>query len=116
MCHRETRSPVVRPTTAQQVGAALRFAAAEGIGVGIRCGGHGSGHFANDGGLVIELSNFTGIEVDGTTVRIGGGATWGEVAVELGRHRLALSSGDTKSAAVEHYLAKLRALTLAALP
>jgi FAD/FMN-containing dehydrogenase len=91
---------VVRPTTAQQVGAALRFAAAEGIGVGIRCGGHGSGHFANDGGLVIELSNFTDIEVHGTTVRIGGGATWGEVAVELGRHRLALSSGDTKSVGV----------------
>ena len=91
---------VVRPETPQQVGEALRFAAAEGIGVGIRGGGHGSGHFDNDGGLVIELANFTGIEVNGTTVRIGGGAIWGDVAAELGRHRLALTSGDTKSVGV----------------
>jgi FAD/FMN-containing dehydrogenase len=91
---------VVRPETPEQVGEALRFAAAEGIGVGIRSGGHGSGHFDNDGGLVIELSNLAGIEVDGTTVRIGGGALWGDVAAELARHDLAITSGDTKSVGV----------------
>jgi FAD/FMN-containing dehydrogenase len=91
---------VVRPETPQQVGEALRFAAAEGLGVGIRSGGHGSGHFDNDGGLVIELSNFTGVDVDGTTVRIGGGAVWGDVATALAPHGLALTSGDTKSVGV----------------
>jgi FAD/FMN-containing dehydrogenase len=91
---------VVRPQTPEQVGEALRFAAAEGIGVGIRSGGHGSGHFDNDGGLVIELSNFTKIEVDGHTVRIGGGALWGDVAAELAKYDLALTSGDTKSVGV----------------
>jgi len=90
----------VRPTTPAQVGEALRFAAAEGLGVAIRSGGHGSGHFDNDGGMVIELSNFTDVEVDGTTVRIGGGATWGEVAAALAAHGLALTSGDTKSVGV----------------
>jgi FAD/FMN-containing dehydrogenase len=91
---------VVRPETPEQVGEALRFAAAEGIGVGIRSGGHGSGHFDNDGGLVIELSNFTKIEVDGHTVRIGAGAVWGDVAAELGKRDLGLTSGDTKSVGV----------------
>jgi FAD/FMN-containing dehydrogenase len=33
-------------------------------------------------------------------VRIGGGATWGEVAAALGPHGLAISSGDTKSVGV----------------
>jgi hypothetical protein len=33
-------------------------------------------------------------------VRVGGGATWGEVATELGRHGLAISSGDTRSVGV----------------
>ncbi len=91
---------VVRPETPQQVGEALRFAAAEGLGVAIRSGGHGSGHFDIDGGMVIELSKFKNVEVDGSTVRIGGGATWGEVAATLAQHGLALTSGDTKSVGV----------------
>jgi len=91
---------IVRPETPQQVGEALRFAAAEGLGLGIRSGGHGSGHFDIDGGLVIELGNFTDVEVDGTTVRIGGGALWGDVATALAPHGLALTSGDTTSVGV----------------
>ena len=91
---------VVQPATPGQVGEALRFAAAEGIGVGVRSGGHGGAHFDNDGGMVIDLSNFTKIEVDGTTVRIGGGALWGDVAAELAKYDLALTSGDTKSVGV----------------
>src|SRR5215207_7828514 len=36
--------------------AAVRFAAAEGLDVGIRCGGHGIvGHAVPDGGLMIDL-------------------------------------------------------------
>ena len=91
---------VVRPETPEQVGEALRFAAAEGIGVAVRSGGHGSGHFDVDGALVIELSNFTAVEVDSTTVRIGGGAVWGDVAAALGKHKLGITSGDTKSVGV----------------
>lgn len=91
---------IVRPETPEQVGEALRFAAAAGIGVAVRSGGHGSGHFDNDGGLVIELSNFRKIEVDGHTVRVGGGALWGDVAAELAKYDLALTSGDTKSVGV----------------
>jgi FAD/FMN-containing dehydrogenase len=95
-----TPAAVVRPTTPEQVGEALRFAEAAGIGVGVRSGGHGSGRFDIDGGLVIELSEFAGVDVDGTTVRIGGGALWGDVATVLARYDLGITSGDTKSVGV----------------
>jgi FAD/FMN-containing dehydrogenase len=91
---------IVRPQTPEQVAAALRAATAEGIGVAIRSGGHGGRLFDNDGGMVIELSHFDGVEVDGTTVRVGAGALWGDVAKALAPHGLGLSSGDTKSVGV----------------
>ncbi|HTL40734.1 MAG TPA: FAD-binding oxidoreductase [Pseudolysinimonas sp.] len=95
-----TATAVVRPETAQQVAEALSFAAAEGMPVAVRSGGHGSGRFSVEGALVIELSHLAGVEVGGTTVRIGAGAVWGDVAAALGAHGLALSSGDTKSVGV----------------
>jgi FAD/FMN-containing dehydrogenase len=91
---------VVRPETAEQVAEALKTAAAEGVGVAIRSGGHGGRLFDNDGGMVIELTHFDGIEVDGTTVRVGAGAIWGDVAKALAPHGLGISSGDTKSVGV----------------
>lgn len=91
---------VVRPETPAQVSEALRFAAEAGIGVAIRSGGHGGRLFDNDGGMVIELSGFTSIDVEGTTVRVGAGAVWGDVAAALAPHGLAVSSGDTESVGV----------------
>lgn len=92
---------IVRPESTAQIAAALRFAAEEGIGVAIRSGGHGGRLFDNDGGLVIELHRtFSRIEVDGTTLRVGPGAIWGDVARALAAHGLGLSSGDTKDVGV----------------
>lgn len=91
---------VVRPETAEQIAAALRFAAGAGIGVAIRSGGHGGRLFDNDGGMVIELTHFDGVEVDGTRVRVGAGALWGDVAAALASHGLGITSGDTKSVGV----------------
>lgn len=91
---------VVRPETPQQVAAALTLAAADGLGVSIRSGGHGGGAFENAGGIVIELSNFTDIDIDGSRVRAGAGAVWGDVAAALAPHRLGLTSGDTKSVGI----------------
>ena len=91
---------VVRPETPEQVGEALRLAASDGVGVAIRSGGHGGRLFDHEGTLVIELGNFTDVEVDGTTVRVGAGAHWGDVATALAPHGLGLTSGDTKSVGV----------------
>ncbi|PRB13891.1 FAD-binding oxidoreductase [Microbacterium sp. MYb62] len=48
----------------------------------------------------LRLGGLSDIEVDGTTVRIGGGAVWGDVATVLAAHGLAISSGDTASVGV----------------
>jgi FAD/FMN-containing dehydrogenase len=48
---------------------------------------------------VIDLSRLANAEIidpERHLVRIGSGATWGQVAADLARHGLAISSGDTK--------------------
>jgi FAD binding domain len=52
---------------------------------------------------VIDLSRLADVEIidkERHLVRIGGGATWGQVAAALAPHGLAISSGDTKSVGV----------------
>ncbi len=95
---------VARPSSAADVAAAVRYAAAEGLDASIRAGGHGtSGVSTNEGGLVIDLTPLDTVEVvdaAANRVRIGGGAVWGHVADELAKHGLALTSGDTASVGV----------------
>ncbi|MFI6300037.1 FAD-binding oxidoreductase [Nonomuraea sp. NPDC050790] len=99
-----TGSPayVLRPATAADVREAVRFATGKGLSLSVRGGGHSfAGFGTNDGGVVIDLRLLAGVEVlDGHRVRIGGGATWGEVAAALAPHDLAISSGDTRSVGV----------------
>ena len=95
---------VLRPETAGDVQAGVRFAAGAGLLLSVRGGGHGfPGFGTNDGGVVIDLSKLAGVEIiddERHLVRIGGGATWGQVAAALAPHGLAISSGDTKSVGV----------------
>jgi FAD/FMN-containing dehydrogenase len=92
---------IVRPTTSAQVGDALRFAREQQLSVSVRSGGHGAPAFPNPGGLVIDMAAFDSVEVqnDGT-VRVGTGATWGEVADALAPHGLVITSGDTRDVGV----------------
>jgi FAD/FMN-containing dehydrogenase len=95
---------ILRPSSVGGVQAAVRFAAESGLPLAVRGGGHSfAGHGTNDGGVVIDLSNLAEVEIidnEGHLVRIGGGATWGQVAAALAPHGLAISSGDTKSVGV----------------
>jgi FAD/FMN-containing dehydrogenase len=95
---------VLRPGSVRDVQAGVRFAARAGLVLSVRGGGHGfAGFGTNDGGVVIDLSKLANVEVidkERHLVRIGGGATWGQVAVALAPHGLAISSGDTKSVGV----------------
>ena len=101
-----TGSPayVLRPRTVGDVQAALGFAAGSGLALSVRGGGHSfPGFGTNDGGVVIDLGHLADVEVldgDRHLVRIGGGATWGQVATALAPHGLAISSGDTGSVGV----------------
>jgi alkanesulfonate monooxygenase SsuD/methylene tetrahydromethanopterin reductase-like flavin-dependent oxidoreductase (luciferase family) len=89
---------VLQVRTAAEVAEALAFARTQPVALAIRSGGHGiSGRSTNDGGIVIDLSKMTAIEVlDETTrrVRIEPGARWSDVAAALAPYGWALSSGD----------------------
>jgi FAD/FMN-containing dehydrogenase len=95
---------VLRPMSVRDVQASVRFAASAGLLLSVRGGGHSyAGFGTNDGGVVIDLSNLADLEIidkERHLVRIGGGATWGQVAAALTPHDLAISSGDTKSVGV----------------
>ena len=92
---------VLRPGSAGDAQAGVRFAASAGLSLSVRGGGHGfAGFGTNDGGVVIDLSKLANVEITDSErhlVRIGGGATWGQVAPALAPHGLAISSGDTRS-------------------
>ena len=95
---------VLRPKSVGDVQAGVRFAAGAGLLLSVRGGGHDfAGFGTNDGGVVVDLSNLANVEIidkERHLVRIGGGATWGQVAAALAPHGLAISSGDTKSVGV----------------
>ncbi|WP_275004011.1 FAD-binding oxidoreductase [Promicromonospora iranensis] len=95
---------VLRPRSVGDVQAAVRFAVGSGLALAVRGGGHSfPGFGTNDGGVVIDLGELADIEVvddDRHLVRVGGGATWGQVAEALDPHGLAISSGDTRSVGV----------------
>jgi FAD/FMN-containing dehydrogenase len=95
---------VLRPANVEDVRKAVAFAVESGQPLAVRGGGHSfPGFGTNDGGVVIDLGRLAGIEVidkERHVVRIGGGATWGQVAAALAPHGLAISSGDTKSVGV----------------
>jgi FAD/FMN-containing dehydrogenase len=95
---------VVRARDTDEVGAALRHAVRHGLAVSVRSGGHSPvGHSTNDGGMVVDLAHLDAVEVldaDRRLVRIGGGATWGQVTAALGPHGWALTAGDTTSVGV----------------
>ena len=83
----------LRPAARERRGRAsgVRFAASAGLVLSVRGGGHGfAGFGTNDGGVVIDLSKLADVEIidkERHLVRIGGGATWGQVAARLGPAR-----------------------------
>lgn len=95
---------VLRPRSTSDVQAAVRLAAGADLPLSIRGGGHSfPGFGTNDDGIVIDLRHLDAVEVvdpDRRVVRVGGGATWGQVADTLAEHGLGFSSGDTRSVGV----------------
>ena len=104
LCASGSPALVLRPQWVGDVQAAVRFAVRARLVLSVRGGGHSfPGFGSNDGGVVIDLSNLANVETIDEhqhLVRIGGGATWGQVAAALGPHSVAISSGDTKSVGV----------------
>jgi len=73
---------VVRPTSADDVIAAVRFAREQDLVIAVRGGGHSiPGHSTCDDGIVIDLSRMRGARVDRdrATAQVNGGAHLGEL-------------------------------------
>jgi hypothetical protein len=87
---------IVRVADVADVISTVNFARQNQITVAIRGGGHnGAGLGSVDDGLVIDLKDMHGIRVDPVekTVRVEGGATWGEVDHATHAFGLGLPSG-----------------------
>ena len=88
---------VVHPTTPAQVASALKCAAAAGVPVSARGGGHSYASFGlggSDGALVIDLAKFKTISVDSSgKAAIGAGMRLGDIALALNKKGWALSHG-----------------------
>jgi FAD/FMN-containing dehydrogenase len=87
---------IARCAGAEDVVAAVNFAHDHQLLLAVRGGGHGvAGHAVCDGGLVIDLSEMRGIDVDpeGRRARAEGGCTLGDLDRETQRHGLATPLG-----------------------
>jgi FAD/FMN-containing dehydrogenase len=87
---------IARCANSDDVAAAVGFARDHDLPLAVRGGGHnGAGLGTCDDGVVIDLSLMHDVEVDpeARTVRVGGGATWGDVDRATNEHGLATPSG-----------------------
>lgn len=87
---------VARCTSVSDVIAALESGKASGVPIAVRGGGHnGPGFGTVDEGMVIDLGlmNRVDVDPDKRTVRVEGGATWGQVDAATHAYGLATPSG-----------------------
>jgi len=114
---------IAKCATADDVAAVIRFAREQGVPLAVRGGGHNGGGLASvDDGVVADLSPMKTISVDPATktVRVGGGAVWGEVDAATQPHNLAVPTGIISSTGVagltlgggHGYLARRHGLTV----
>lgn len=95
---------IMRPSTRSEVADAVLHARRSGLEIAVRSGGHALlGHGTSHGGVVLDLGRLDDVTVldhDRRLVRIGGGATWGQVDQALRPLGWAISSGDTADVGV----------------
>ena len=94
---------IVRPVDADDVAQVVRAAADSGLELSVKSGGHsGVGHSVSNGGIMLDLHEIRGIDVDpaGRTVWAGAGLTAVEVTKATHEHGLAVGFGDTGSVGI----------------
>jgi FAD/FMN-containing dehydrogenase len=114
---------VVRVADARDVATVVRLARETDTELAVRSGGHSvAGHGVSDGGIVLDLGELRGLDVDvpGRTVWAEPGLTAGEFASSAASFDLALGFGDTGSVGIGGitlgggvgYLARKHGLTI----
>ncbi|HET8567653.1 MAG TPA: FAD-binding oxidoreductase [Candidatus Limnocylindria bacterium] len=94
---------IVRAADADDVARVVTLARETGIELAVRSGGHSAaGHGTSDGGLVLDLRDMNGVDVDaaGRTAWAGTGITAAAYSEAAGAHGLATGFGDTGSVGV----------------
>jgi FAD/FMN-containing dehydrogenase len=94
---------IVRVLDAADVAATIRIARTTATELAVRSGGHSAaGHSTNDGGIVIDVRELTGLDIDvaGRTAWAGSGLTAGAYSLAAGEHGLATGFGDTGSVGI----------------
>jgi len=89
---------VIRVANVADVAAVINFARATDLELAVRSGGHSvGGHSGTEGGLVIDLRDLNGIEIDhlSSTVWAGTGLSSGEVTRAVEQHGLIVGFGDS---------------------
>ena len=114
---------IVQCATSDDVVGAVQLAHDGGLAVAIRGGGHsGPGFGTCDGGVVVDLSALSRVEVDpiAQTARVGGGSAWSAVDAATHLHGLSVPCGIVSSTGVggltlgggHGYLARKYGLTI----
>lgn len=94
---------ILRPRNAQDVARAVLYAREYGMELSVRSGGHSvAGHSVSDGGLMLDLREMKGLDIDvqNRTAWAETGLTAGEVTNALAAHGLAVGFGDTASVGI----------------
>lgn len=94
---------IIRPADAGEVARVVSLARETGLELAVRSGGHsGAGHSVSDGGIVLDLANLRGLEIDveHRTAWAQTGLTAGEYTTAAAAHGLATGFGDTGSVGI----------------
>ena len=94
---------IIRVADATDVSRVIALARESGLELAVRSGGHSvAGHSTTDGGIVLDLSEMKGLEIDleRHTAWAQTGLTAGEYTAAVGAHGLATGFGDTGSVGI----------------
>jgi FAD/FMN-containing dehydrogenase len=94
---------IVRPADAAEVAQVVTLAADSGQELAVRSGGHSlAGHSVSEGGIVLDLSEMTALDLDleGRAAWAQTGLTAGAYTTAVGGHGLATGFGDTASVGI----------------
>jgi FAD/FMN-containing dehydrogenase len=94
---------IVRPTDAAGVAQVVNLAREAGLPLAVRSGGHSlAGHSVAEGGIVLDLSEMTALDLDleGRTAWAQTGLTTGAYTAAVQAHGLATGFGDTGSVGI----------------
>ena len=97
---------IVRCHNAADVAAAIAFAREAELEISIRGGGHNvGGRAVTEGGVMIDLAEMKGIEVDpeARTARAEGGVIWAELNEAAAEHDLAVTGGLVSTTGIAGY-------------